>query len=710
MWWNVDKKCYTPCMKVLVSFLITYLTAVTLIISAHFQLSGDYREQVAVTKSEIHGLLYLRTLYKLGINVAKLNNTKLNPKQLQKNILLNISDLYSLQKRDTEYINPIFNEKLEQLKYFKMTNQNYYDFLEQIGLENYRIGDVSKLLFERDRKIYFLSSLATHYMPEYLISNLINHNIIQELQGDVSFSKENIFAEQTKLIYLSAGEIYVIIKEVSLYEDSKLLLAYMSNVMKNLTKISQEIETSSLFNGNDKNIQKYLEISHEILTQSYLLNDAYMQIIANDLNNRLDKLKKDVFFLNIALSLILLLISALFLYAYRLYRGREQEHISLMLEQKRTQEALDFRSQFLSNMSHEIRTPLNAIVGLIRVVLKTETTPKQSDILNKINHAGDLLLGVVNDILDMSKIESGKLQIEKHDFELKTITTDIKDMFTSRAEEKNIDLKIDYVNIHNFDRIGDSLRISQILINFISNAIKFTSQGEILFRIKGLANNQVTFEVKDSGIGIKEEHIKTLFDEFTQADVDTTRKYGGTGLGLAISKNLVEMMGGEISVTSEYGSGSTFSFTIELLPSQNTNIDKVKLDKLDRLEDKINKLKNITILVAEDNKMNQSLLVMLLEDSQLRLEFAKDGAVAVEMFQKKDYDLILMDIQMPNMNGYEATQKIRELNSSVPIIALSANVMQEDIEKSQASGMNAHLAKPIDLVKLYTELLRFLKP
>jgi len=699
-------------MKVLVIFFTIYIIAISLITTVHFHLSGDYREQVTVTKSEIRGLNYLTTLYKLGINVATLNNknnTTLNRETLQEKVLLNIENLFTLQKKDPTYINPDFNKKLKELKQFNMTNQDYYDFLDFIGLENYRIGDVSKLLFERDRKIYFLSSLATHYMPEYLISTLVNHNIIQELQTGTSFSKETTFAEQTKLIYLSSDEIYAIIKEVAQYKDSTLLLNYMNSITKSLKSLSQNIEIDKLFKGDANSIENYLKISHKILTQSYLLNDTYMEIIANNLNQRLDKLKDDVIFLNIVLSSIVLLISLLFLYAYRLYRGREKQHQNLILEQEKTQHALDFRSQFLSNMSHEIRTPLNAIVGLIRVILKTEVTQKQSDILNKINSAGDLLLGVINDILDIAKIESGKLQIDIHDFDLKKVITDIQDMFTARAQEKNLQLKVKYENIDNFNLVGDALRISQILINFINNAIKFTNQGEIFLLVTGGLNNKISFEVKDSGIGIKEEHMQTLFEEFTQADMDTTRKYGGTGLGLAISKNLVELMGGEINVSSKYGVGSTFSFTIELAQSKNSNTDELKTQKLDELENRVNQLKNITILVAEDNKMNQSLLVMLLEDSQLTLEFAKDGKVAVDMFKHKPYNLILMDIQMPNMNGYEATRQIRDMNASVPIIALSANVMQEDIEKSLASGMNSHLAKPIDIEKLYTELLRFLK-
>ena len=699
-------------MKVFVSFLIAFFITTGLILSAHFNLLGKHKEQIDVTKSEIDGLSYLKILYRLSLNIATLNNKNIkdiNTKHLRQKILTNIHNLYIFQKAHPQYINPNFTKELKKLKQFNMTHQDYYNILEFIGLENYRIGDVSKLLFERDRKMYFLSSLATHYMPEYLVSTLITHNIVKELESHSSHYKEDIFTEQTKLLYLSSDEISVILNEVVEYKDSESLLNYITLIIENLNRLSLEIDSQTLFKGDAKSIKKYLVISNEIQIQSYKLNDAYMKIMEKNLNTRLNKLENEIVIFSSAITLLILLISILFLYAYKLYMGREKKHFALIVEQGKTQQALDFRSQFLSNMSHEIRTPLNSIIGLVSVILKTEVTSKQSVILQKIDSAGSLLLGVINDILDIAKIESGKLHIEIHDFDLKKTTTDIINMFSVQAKNKDINLEVKYENINNFNLLGDSLRISQVLTNFISNAIKFTDKGTVLLLIKGMQNNKITFEVQDSGIGLKDKQLETLFEEFTQADMDTTRKYGGTGLGLAISKNLVEMMGSEINVTSEYGVGTSFSFTLELFASKDNNAAELKVQVFDELEDEVNQLQNITILVAEDNKMNQSLLSMLLEDSKLALDFAQDGQIAVDMFKEKNYDLVLMDIQMPNMNGYEATQLIRETNSHVPIIALSANVMREDIEKSLNAGMNGHLAKPIDTLKLYTTLLKFLK-
>jgi len=700
-------------MKIIVNFLIIYLISVGSIFSVYINLHNEYKDEMYTSEREIHGVTYLRALSSLAMNVATYHGDYLvnnDSKAQESKIKKNIQEIYLLQKVHPACTNETFNKKMEKLKYFNMTSQEYYDFLNDIGHENYRVGDISELLFEKDRKVYYLTSLLTHYMPESLISLLINHNIIEELlyTSHISDKKKNIFIEQTKLIYLSSEEIAAIVQELGQYEDTKVLINYMESVSAKLTKISNEVDTEKLFALDKKQLHKYISITHEVLAYSYLLNDKYIEVIEDSLLQRNLNIQEKILTMNIIVIFILLLISMLLFYAYQLYRAQEDKNTDLELANVKTKNALEFKTKFLSNMSHEIRTPLNAVVGLVKIMLKTKLSDKQSDIMKKVNLSSELLLGVINDILDISKIESGKMHIEKHDFNLKGSIDNIKSMFMEQADEKGLSVEVNYGGISDFNRIGDSLRITQVLTNLVSNAIKFTSKGDILISLQERANNKIRFEVKDSGIGLRKGQIETLFEEFTQADMDTTRKYGGTGLGLAISKNLVEMMGGTLSVKSEYGIGSSFIFMIEMLPSKLNDLEKVKEKTLEELEEEINSLEDIVILVAEDNKMNQSLLSMLLEDSKLQLEFALDGMSAVEMFKKKDYDLILMDIQMPNMNGYEATEIIRESDPNIPIIALSANVMEEDIEKSLASGMNSHIAKPIDMKILYIELLKFI--
>jgi CheY-like chemotaxis protein len=377
-------------------------------------------------------------------------------------------------------------------------------------------------------------------------------------------------------------------------------------------------------------------------------------------------------------------------------------------EKLKTQNALEFRSRFLSNMSHEIRTPLNGIIGMTHVAQKTELDDKQRDIIGRIESSSDILLGIINDILDISKIEAGKMSIEHADFNLESLIKTLESIFNVKAVEKNIDLITEYHKIENFNFIGDSLRISQVINNLVSNAIKFTQSGAVTISITAVDTKSIRFDVKDSGIGLKPEQIETLFEEFTQADMSTSRKYGGTGLGLSISKKLVKLMKGEIWVESDYGKGSTFSFKLPL--EVNKNLKNSVTDKVDfdALELRVNALEGMKILVAEDNKMNQMVLSMLVEDTQLELDFADDGLIAVEKFKNSKYDLILMDVQMPNMNGYDATEAIKVINSDAVIVGLSVNVMQEDVTKAMNSGMDDYLAKPIEVEKLYGVLVKYL--
>ena len=387
----------------------------------------------------------------------------------------------------------------------------------------------------------------------------------------------------------------------------------------------------------------------------------------------------------------------------------QERTYELQHEKKRVEDALAFRSKFLSNMSHELRTPLNGVLGLTQAVLKTDLNEKQREMLNQVNISSDILLGIINDILDLSKIEAGKMHIEKAPLNIKVLMDTLVNLFALKVKEKNIVLEVEYKNMDNANYLGDALRISQIMNNLISNAIKFTEEGGVYIVITALRNGHVEFEVKDTGIGMKEEHLDVLFDEFTQAEMDTSRRFGGTGLGLSISKNLVALMKGKIWVKSSYKEGSIFS--VELPLQKNSKVQEAHDAALDEtiLFALINRIKDIKILVAEDNEVNQMVLKLLLADTPLNLDFAQNGELAIEMYENGDYDMILMDIQMPIMNGYDATKAIREKDTNIPIIALSANVVEEDIQKAYVCGVNDYLHKPIDLVKLYEMLLKYLK-
>jgi signal transduction histidine kinase/CheY-like chemotaxis protein len=515
---------------------------------------------------------------------------------------------------------------------------------------------------------------------------------------------------------------------------------------------------------------------------------------------------------------------------------------------KKAEESTRLKSIFLANMSHEIRTPMNGIIGMAHLALKTDLSPRQKKYIEKIKTSAETLLGIINDILDMSKIESGKLTLEKTKFNLFSTIENVINVIEVKAQEKGLDVVVGYDPDVKENLIGDSLRLSQVLMNLLSNAVKFTEKGEVGLFVKRVGKNRYRFEVFDTGIGIPEEKIKDLFQPFTQADASTTRKYGGTGLGLTISKQIVELMNGKIWVESKVGKGSRFIFEVELkeietedrfhrfpdkkvllvddnkhwhtilgtlLKSFEIQVDhaysgeealeKVCRKKYDLIlmdwkmpgmdgietarkikdvcskcpencngnktvmiimvsayrEDRIieeakkaginiylekpinpyflnhilykifaqhediryspktkkqqeeydiSEIKPANILLVEDNKINQDIITGLLENSEIKVDIANDGKEAVELFKAdpSKYDLILMDIQMPVMDGFEATRQIREIDRDIPIIALSANAMKEDMEKSLKAGMNAHLNKPIDVNEFYSVLFRFI--
>jgi len=705
------EKRYNVSMKIFVSFLAVYVIVVSSISVFYSHLLEENTRHINKNQNEIHGVEYLKAITTISTSIARYEGESYLDKDrvyLEKEILQNIDAIYHLQKKYPKFINNDFNDKLQNLKKFNISAEEYYAFLDYVNHENYRIGDVSELLFELNRKTYFLVSLITHYLPEYLISTAIAHNIVEELIhiGYLSDDKTNLFLEQTKLVYLSAQEINEIIGLLSEYEDTTTLSKYINEITEALENVSNTINLKDIFVNNSKVLKRYIELTHPIIENSYKLNEANTQLIFNDLKQKDLQLNEERLFINLINLFIFFVNTSLFALSYRLYVLKIKENKNLEKEKEKTQQALEFKSRFLSNMSHEIRTPLNAIIGLTHVVTKTELSSKQEDIIHKIKSSSELLLGVINDILDISKIEAGKMQIQQIDFNLHDIIEMLKDMFSDKIKEKNLYLNINYIDIENFYYLGDSLRITQILTNFMSNAVKFTSSGGIDVFIKSIGEDKVVFEVKDTGIGIKPEQQENLCDDFVQAEMDTSRKYGGTGLGLSISKNLIEMMGGSLRIESEYKKGSSFIFEIPLYASNEIVTKELENLNLESLEERVNNIENKYILVAEDNKMNQTLLSLLLEDSKLNIDFAGDGKIAVDMYNKNKYDLILMDIQMPNLNGYEATEIIRKKDKVIPIIALSANIMKEDIDKAYNFGMNTYLTKPIEVEKLYIELLK----
>ncbi len=360
------------------------------------------------------------------------------------------------------------------------------------------------------------------------------------------------------------------------------------------------------------------------------------------------------------------------------------------------------KSNFLANMSHEIRTPMNAIMGLSELLNDTSLSPKQSEYLQKITSASSLLLGIINDILDFSKIEAGKIEVEKAPVDLKKLLMHLHTMFEESASKKGVHFAL---NIHDAVPslvLSDELKLIQILNNFLSNALKFTSEGSVILSLELLRKDQerarLRFSVEDTGIGISEEQLKKLFIPFTQADVSTTRKYGGTGLGLSIAKRLGEAMGGSVGVQSHEKRGSLFYLELE---SEVLEWDHILLSTPPSSKERKEGLEGLHVLVVEDNSINQEVVKAMLERVGISAEVANNGQEGVECFLRERFDAILMDIQMPVMGGYEASQQIRKHDASIPIIALTAAATAEDKKKALDAGMNEHLAKPLHSKRLY---------
>ena len=402
---------------------------------------------------------------------------------------------------------------------------------------------------------------------------------------------------------------------------------------------------------------------------------------------------------------------------------REQK--AILAEMQRTQDALRLardlaeknakaKSEFLANMSHEIRTPMNAILGMSHLLGGTELTEKQRGYLEQAEHSANLLLRIINDILDFSKIEAGRMEMERIPFSVPGLIANTRKMLAPQAEAKGVALSVNVAADIPDQVYGDPIRLEQVLLNLANNAVKFTDSGNVAITAglqEGLPGKvKMLFSVKDSGIGMTGEQVAGLFTPFTQADTSTTRKYGGTGLGLAISRSLVELMDGTIWCESAPGEGSTFYFTVLFdAVDGDAAMPEAKDTAEEHADDDFADIAGLTVLLAEDNEINQMIAMELLAGKNVAVEAVDTGLKAVEALEQKEYDLVLMDIQMPEMDGLTAAKIIRAKDkfADLPIIAMTAHAMTGDREASLNVGMNDHITKPIDPALLYAALRRW---
>lgn len=383
-------------------------------------------------------------------------------------------------------------------------------------------------------------------------------------------------------------------------------------------------------------------------------------------------------------------------------------------EEEVSRRSTRLKEQFLANMSHEFRTPLNAIVGMTRLLSDNNPKPDQINYLNAISKSSENLMAIINDILDITKIEAGRIQLYSIPFEIKPIIQSLYDNFILKAQEKNIRYKVSIDESVPPVLVGDPLRLVQILSNVINNAIKFTDEGvvELNCTTHGYSKSdgnsiRLFFSIKDTGIGIAANNMESVFDSFSQEVSDTTRKFGGAGLGLSISKKLVELYQGSIHVESKSGEGSTFTIDLPFQLYEGKELNKTEIHSNPELR---NAIKGISVLLVEDIEFNRivALDTLTTEVADVKVDIAKNGLEAVALASEKMYDIVLMDLQMPELNGYDASRQIRLLpkpNCDMPIIAMTASALEDEIYRCYEAGMNDFITKPFDTNILFRKIL-----
>ena len=570
---------------------------------------------------------------------------------------------------------------------------NYYiSRMSKNNTELYSAYRISELMKSFKSNIVVLESKQRGYM----------------VTGDGKFLEAYKLKESETKTYLKSMEKYFLGKpeEEAFYKLKELTykkLMEAKDLNSNMNAIGVPGQTN---NQEISGINTMTEITNTVDEINESLSGTTKTLLDNSVEYV--SASKNWSYLEISLGILTALAAVIILVADINTRNKLEDE--LRIAKKLADENAVMKEQFMANMSHEIRTPMNSILGFSDLLEKTTLNKTQTEYLMAVKTSGSNLLNIINDILDFSKIEAGKLNIEKISFNLIDLLDSLRVMFTPKASEKHINFSIVIDEKTPTYVFGDPTRLLQILINLTNNAIKFTQHGEVKLscEIKSIEHDivQFVFKVKDTGIGIPADKVGGIFERFNQGNTETTRKYGGNGLGLAIVKQLVEIQNGDISLKSREGVGSEFIVKISYPISYENKIIEAENKNKDL---KISSNKTLHVLLAEDHILNQKLATAYLTGFGLEVDLAENGLEAVEKLKTKHYDLVLMDIQMPILDGYHASKKIREeLNINVPIIAMTAHIMANEKEKCLSYGMTDYLSKPFKEIDLYNMLNTYL--
>ena len=552
------------------------------------------------------------------------------------------------------------------------------------------------------------------------------------LKGVIENISDDALLSTKTEAYIQLGEIEVIKKEYSQALDYLNQAKYTNETSNNDFKLAKRIykllgtthEKNNNISSSNFYLQKYVNLIDSIgkLNNSNLTENTVDKIQFDKQLKTIEQLDKErksqqktLRFSKLISILSIALISILSLLSLSLYKNNKirtstnkllkEKNKELTLEKEKAERASKARADFLSTVSHELRTPLNAINGITYLLLQENPKQSQLDYLKSLEFSGNYLLNFINDILEINRLESDKVTIEKINFNITKLSQNIINSFKEFINENNINFHLNIDNSLNYNLKGDPTKISQILINLINNAIKFSKDGDVWFTIskKSETENNITlhFEIRDNGIGIPEEKQEAIFDSFSQGSVEINRTYGGTGLGLSIVKKILEVMGSEIYLISEAEKGSTFSFDLEF---EKGIIDPVAIEINQNIE--FSNEKNI--LLVEDNKINQMITQKMLKRKGISCVIIDNGEDAIENVRTNNYDLILMDVHLPGINGTESTTEIRKFNNTVPIIALTAISLNENREMLLSYGMNEVITKPFEPEHFYTVVTKYL--